>query len=147
MMLQVELAGTAPEVGQPNDVRTTVLKIVQRTFVSRVVWVGRLGESLMFNLTMSRLISAVIVLTYGVLFWLADPPRTAADVVVELLTITGYFLLPLACIWYGDEMGEYWGTPPGPTINRPTPGWMVKVGGWFLLFLPAIVALFVFQIS
>ena len=97
----------------------------------------------MFDFDTPRRISLLIVLVYAALYFFAAPPQSAAIVVVRLFQMVGYFLLPLACIWYGDEMGEYVGTLPGPAINRRTPGWMVKFGGWFLLFLPAILVLFV----
>ena len=93
----------------------------------------------MFSLITSRRLSLFIVLVYATLFFIADSPKSGGDVVVTLLTVTGYFLIPLVCIWYGDEMGEYVGTLPGPAINRTTPGWMVKLGGWFLLFLPVLL--------
>ena len=60
-------------------------------------------------------------------------------VLANLLLISGALLLPLACIWFGDELGEYVGAVPGPAVTRKSPGWMVKVGGWVLLLLPAIV--------
>ncbi len=43
-----------------------------------------------------------------------------------------YMVLPLAAIWYGDELGEY---TSGWHINMPTPGVMVKILGWILLTL------------
>jgi len=52
--------------------------------------------------------------------------------------------MPLLCIWFGDEMGGYIGALPGPAINKPAPGCLVKLCGWFLLFLPAINGLFSF---
>lgn len=54
-------------------------------------------------------------------------------------------LLPLACIWYGDEMGDYVGTLPGPAINKPTPGGLVKAGGWVLLLMPIVVWFFLLK--
>lgn len=99
----------------------------------------------MFYLTTSRVVSLVIVFAHALLFWFAEPPPgSAANAAGTLLTVAAYFLFPLACIWFGDEMGDYVGTLPGPAVNRTTPGWMVKLGGWFLLFLPAILTLFVF---
>ena len=105
------------------------------------------GVGTMPNWITSRSISLLIVIIYAAMFLLAAPSVSAAEVVVTLLKLMLYFLLPLACIWYGDEMGDYVGTLPGPAINRVTPGWMVKLGGWFLLFLPAILALFVLLYS
>lgn len=101
----------------------------------------------MFELDTPRRISLLVVLIYVTVYFFAAPPKSAAIVVVRLFQVVGYFLLPLACIWYGEEMGEYVGTFPGPAINRQTPGWMVKLGGWFLLFLPALIALFCISLA
>ena len=71
----------------------------------------------------------------------------AADSIRKLLTalliVGGALLLPLAGIWFGDELGEYVGTLPGPAINHKSPGWMVKICAWVLLLLPAILFFFV----
>ena len=101
----------------------------------------------MFRFITSRRLSLFVVLAYTALYFFLAPPGTPGLVVVRLFNVTGYFLLPVLCIWYGDEMGEYVGSLPGPGINRPTPGWLVRLGGWFLLFLPAILAWFVLTIS
>jgi len=56
---------------------------------------------------------------------------------------TGFFLIPLACIWFSREMGDYrgiglcWHHP----ITQPTPASVVCVLGWVLLILPAVVKL------
>jgi len=71
--------------------------------------------------------------------------RSVAEFLATILIMFGALLLPLACIWFGDELGEYLGALPGPAINRTSPAWMVKVGGWVLLLLPAIVGLFVLR--
>jgi len=71
--------------------------------------------------------------------------RSAAQLLANLLIMGGALLLPLACIWFAEEMGEYIGALPGPGINRKSPAWMVKLGGWILLLLPAILFLFVRQ--
>ncbi len=57
--------------------------------------------------------------------------------------MAGYLLIPLLCIWYGDDLGNYIG-PAGRYgwIDRPTPGIFVRVFGWFMLFLPAAVILY-----
>jgi hypothetical protein len=91
----------------------------------------------------SRVLSLVIALFYlGITSYFALSP---AKLFANLLIMGGALLLPLACIWYGDELGEYVGTFPGPSINRKSPGWMVKLGGWVLLLLPAIRFLFVIR--
>ena len=52
---------------------------------------------------------------------------------------------PLACIWFGDELGDYVGSLPGPAITKRSPGWLVNAGGWLLLVLPVIVGLFIYK--
>ena len=85
----------------------------------------------------SRTLSLLIAIVYLVLACASAP--SAAKVFASLLIVGGALLLPLACIWFADELGEYVGTFPGPEVNRKSPGWMVKLGGWILLLLPAIL--------
>ena len=91
---------------------------------------------------MSRALSLVVVSIYfGIIIYFAQRGTLMGD----LLRIGGGLLFPLACIWFGDELGDYVGTLPGPAITHTTPGWMVKLGGWVLLLLPAILFLFVIR--
>jgi len=61
---------------------------------------------------------------------------------VLLLRVLAFLLLPMACIWFGDELGRY----TGIAVLRPifiteeSPGCLVKFVGWILLLLPAIFA-------
>ena len=91
----------------------------------------------------SRTLSLVIALIYLGIASLAA--LSAAKLMGNLLIFGGALLLPLACIWYGDELGEYIGTFPGPGINRKSPAWMVKLGAWVLLLLPVIIFLFLLR--
>lgn len=87
-----------------------------------------------------RALSLVIAFIYlGVTSYFAP---SGAKLLANLLLMSGTLLLPLACIWYGDELSEYVDTL---NITRKSPGWMVKLGGWVLLLLPAIRFLFVIQ--
>ena len=87
-----------------------------------------------------RALSLVIAFIYLGVTSLFAP--SAAKMLANLLLMSGTLLLPLACIWYGDELGEY---ADSFGITRKSPGWMVKVGGWVLLLLPAIRYWFVIQ--
>ena len=63
---------------------------------------------------------------------------------VELTWRLGiYLVLPLACIWFSEAMGDYIGSNLGsrPAITRTTPGCFVAFGGWLLLLLPVIIGL------
>ena len=89
----------------------------------------------------SRTLSLAIAFIYLGIASYAAP--TAAKLVGNLLLTSGALLLPVACIWFGDELGEYVGGGSG--ITRKSPGWMVKLGGWVLLLLPAIRYWFIRQ--
>ena len=83
----------------------------------------------------SRILSAIIAIAYLAPAYFTDGGETAFRV--------GMFLiLPIACIWFGDAMGDYvGGTIRGQYISSTTPGCLVVAGGWLLLILPAIVGL------
>ena len=83
--------------------------------------------------TLSLIIAAVYIVITAVFAY------SKGKLVADLLIVCGALLLPMACIWFGDELGEYIGALPGPGITRKSPGWMVKTGGWVLLLLPTIV--------
>ena len=53
----------------------------------------------------------------------------------------GFMLLPLAAIWYGDELESF---ASGSRLDRPTPGIMIKIAGWALLLL-APLAVYAFH--
>ena len=63
-----------------------------------------------------------------------------ADIIMRILSLA----FPLACIWYGDDLGEYYqdGTLL-PRITTASPGRLVRVGGWILLLLPVLLFLLV----
>ena len=89
----------------------------------------------------SRTLSLVVALVYlGITSYFA---LLEGKLMANLLIMGGALLFPLRCIWFGEEMGEYYGTLPGPAITRTSPGWMVQLGGWVLLLLPAILFLFI----
>ena len=98
------------------------------------------------NFGTARSLSLVIAAAYFVIPLLAVVGKQGSlkELLVIVLAAAGYLVMPLLCIWFGDEMGGYMGALPGPAINKPTPGCLVKLGGWFLLFLPAIIGLFSF---
>lgn len=53
-----------------------------------------------------------------------------------------FLLLPMACIWFPDAMGNLRGVSFGfgrPKITHSTPGDFVAVGGWLLLLAPVVV--------
>jgi hypothetical protein len=55
--------------------------------------------------------------------------------ILSALKMLAAMLLPLACIWFPEAMGDY----TRGHVNRPTPPSFVWFFGWVLLLLPMIV--------
>jgi hypothetical protein len=49
-----------------------------------------------------------------------------------------YLILPLACIWFSEEMGAFKGFMSWQSIDQESPGCIVAFLGWVLLLLPAV---------
>lgn len=79
-----------------------------------------------------RKISFLVALAYGIVgYSIKGAPG---------LVLAGVFLLwPLALIWFGDALGRYMGSMRLQHVTSETPGAFVKVFGWILLVLPAIL--------
>ncbi len=93
------------------------------------------------NFGASRVFSLMIAAGYLSFLLFAPGHISTERRIGTVLAVAGYLLIPLLCIWFGDEMGNYTGTLPGPAINKTTPGCFIKVAGWVLLFFPIIVLL------
>lgn len=83
------------------------------------------------DLIQSRLLSiifAVVILAVAVY---------SGDDIPGILSLFAFLILPMACIWFSDAMGNTTGIRIGwarPTITQSTPGIAVAIGGWILLF-------------
>ena len=93
------------------------------------------------NLGASRFFSLVIAAGYLSFVIFAPAQVSTERRIGTVLAVAGYLVLPLLCIWFGDEMGNYTGTLPGPAINKTTPGCLVTFIGWVLLLLPVVLLL------
>ena len=90
-----------------------------------------------------RTLSLIIASVY--LLLTAFSENSLNEVLPGLLIVGGALLFPLACIWFPDELGEYVGRLPGPAISHTSPAWTVRVGGWVLLLLPAVLFWFIYR--
>ena len=83
----------------------------------------------------SRIISGAIAIAYLLFAYFYEGPEL-------VWRVAGFLILPLACIWLSDAMGNYTGVGFGTgSITSPTPGCFVAFGGWMLLLLPIILGL------
>ena len=85
-----------------------------------------------------RLISLIIAIIYLVF---ALKLGTGEDV----LNLFMYLVIPMATIWFGDEMGSLTGIRLGglgrPVVDKESPGCLVRLLGWMLLLLPILYVL------
>jgi len=79
----------------------------------------------------SRIASLVIAIAYLILAYFAGGPEAVVKIGI-------YLILPLACIWYSDELGSCTGVMRAQFINAESPGCLVAFGGWLLLLMPVI---------
>jgi len=86
------------------------------------------------EITVGKIVSLLIAVGYT-LFAIIDAGAGGLMVPVALL-------LPLALIWFPDEMGGMTGCVPRGYIDKETPAGCVSVMGWFFLVgFPVIIFL------
>ena len=83
-----------------------------------------------------RILSLVVAAAYLVIGVIAASEGSFKDIAGMVLVISVALILPLACIWFADEMGDYTGSLS--SITKLSPGFLIRIGGWILLFLPVI---------
>ncbi|HNT36734.1 MAG TPA: hypothetical protein PKH07_17230 [bacterium] len=79
-----------------------------------------------------RILSAIIAIIYLSVAYLGGGSEGAIRCAL-------FLFLPMACIWFSEEMGSFTGVMRGHYINAETPGCLVALGGWFVLMLPFII--------
>lgn len=91
------------------------------------------------ELTIGKLASVVIALVYIVVLVVNQGVEAFKGCVV--------LLIPLALIWFPDELGSLLGSVGGGNINTETPPILVSVIGWFLLVGMPLVLYFIWRSS
>jgi hypothetical protein len=92
----------------------------------------------LLNMNWQRLLSLTIALVYLFVGLIVYPPKSVGDGVGLLSKRILGVLFPLACVWFGDEMGDYTGRLS--SVTKASAGWLVRLGGWCLLLLQVIIA-------
>ena len=82
----------------------------------------------------SRAISGLIAVIYVVAAYFLGDSYGA-------LIVAGYLMLPLACIWFSEDIDAYKGIMTLVPVSQTTPGCAIAFGGWMLLFLPVVATL------
>ena len=65
----------------------------------------------------------------------------AGDGLAGILCAGFYLLLPLACIWYSDEVGPHHDPADTKQSTHPSLSQIVAFGGWILLSIPLIIGI------
>ncbi len=84
--------------------------------------------AIVVNRAAAGVVAGIMLITFGVTGGIAT-----------MITGAIYLLLPMACIWFPDEMGSL-ASVKGLPLNE-TPGFLVIAGGWLLLLLPVGLAI------
>ena len=85
-----------------------------------------------------RILSLVVAIVYIAVGVWVYAPESAAKLMATIFLMAAALAFPLACIWFGDEMGEYYQGSSFHPITAPSSGTLVRLGGWILLFLPVL---------
>jgi hypothetical protein len=81
---------------------------------------------------LKRIISGLVAAGYLVLGF-------AAMGVGGAILMAAFVVFPLACIWFGKELGDYTGSMSLQYINAKSPARLVELAGWVILLLaPAV---------
>ena len=87
-------------------------------------------------MTISRLLSLILCVLYLIFAAIGGGFK-------GFLYTTAFLLLPMACVWFPDEMGQYTGTSMGKGyINTTTPSCFVTFIGWIFLLFPIFVGIY-----
>ena len=89
---------------------------------------------------LNRGLSAAIAFTYLGLAYFRGGGLDVAKVAVALL-------LPMACIWFSEAMGQYTGMTTLQPVTDSTPAVFVCAAGWFLLLGVPLILYFIMQPS
>jgi hypothetical protein len=89
---------------------------------------------------LNRGLSLFVALIYLTAAYLCGSGLDMAKVAVALL-------LPMACIWFPDALGEYTGIMRLQAITASTPAFLVCAGGWLLLVGVPLAAYFIMKAS
>ena len=87
-----------------------------------------------------RIASLFVAVAYLLVSPILFPAATWSHFVTDILIRVLALAFPLACIWFGDDLAEFYrdGTL-FPEITTPSLGTVVRFGGWVLLLLPVLL--------
>jgi hypothetical protein len=88
----------------------------------------------------NRVISAAVALIFLVVAFTHGGAALALKLAI-------FLIIPLACIWFPDELGGYIGPAWGGPIMTSTPAVIVCIVGWILLSMPLLIWIYGLTVS
>jgi hypothetical protein len=90
------------------------------------------------QITIGKILGLLVVVGYATLTIISSGGFSA-----DALKCCAALLLPLAFIWFPDEIGSFTGYFKSGYVNVETPPIMISIMGWFFLIgLPALIYFF-----
>ena len=89
-----------------------------------------------------RALSLVVAAIYLITTLIVYHPLSLKDGIGIFLFKFFTILIPVACIWFGDDLDDY--VSRFPRITKTSPAGWVRIGGWCLLALRLLIV-FVFE--
>jgi hypothetical protein len=80
-------------------------------------------------MTIGKTLSVIVAAAYLIAAFTFATPAIGPRVLA-------FLILPMACIWFSEELGEFTGDWGGHHIDQKSPGCMIAFLGWVLLLLP-----------
>jgi hypothetical protein len=90
-------------------------------------------------LSLAVVVLYAIVVGHALLSADESKPLTSQEWARWTLGAGCWFVICLVFIWWGDELGEGIVGAKFGMISSTSPGWAVKLLGWVLLLLPAVI--------
>jgi len=91
-----------------------------------------------------RIASLLVAITYLLLAPVLYPADSWSHLVVDFFMRTLACVFPLACIWFAEDLGEYFRDGNlFPEITTSSRAVFVRIGGWLLLLLPFLIYLLI----
>lgn len=85
-------------------------------------------------MTIGKILSLLLAAAYLIAAFTSATPENGLRVLL-------FLLLPMACIWFSEELGEFTGNWGGQHIDQKSPGCLLAFSGWVMLLMPVLAIL------
>ena len=112
--------------------------------VEKVPWVDDPSSDWRLFGDWERIASLLVAVAYLLIFPFLYPANSWSHLVTDILIRILSLAFPLACIWFADDLGEFFTDGKlAPEITTQSSGRFVRRLGWLLLLLPVLMFLLI----